>query len=164
VSRIVVAAGLLAAAGFLHFGYAAVARGEAQALAAEHGRAFGKRQEVRERRARLDQRRAEYERVSSVLASVARGSDDPTGDLRRAVLPLLREADLQNVHVLVGPGRESVGATLTVSGSGRVEDVARFASALVQPNPGVVLERVGLSAQPSSVSFEIRGARLRGAK
>lgn len=165
MSRVLAAAVvLLAAAGLLHIGYTVPARAKAQALAEEHRRALGKRQEVRARRERVEHRLAEYARVSSVLASAARGSDDPPGELRRAVLTILRDCDLVGVRVSVVPGREAVGATLQVSGHGRIGDVMRFAGALVPANTGVVLERVRLTAQPSGVGFDIAGARLRGAR
>lgn len=164
MSRSVAAAGLLVLAGLLHFAYTVPARAEAQALVEEHRRAFEKWQQVRVRREQVERRLAEYARVSSVLASAARGSSDPAGELRGAVLAILRDSDLAQVRVSVVPGREAVGATLQVSGRGRIGDVMRFAGALVQPSAGVVLESVRLSVQPSGIAFDVSGARLRVAR
>jgi hypothetical protein len=162
VNRTAVAAILLASAGLLHFGYTLPNQREVQALAEEHHRALGKLLEVQERRELAERRKAEYQRVAAVLASAARGSDDPAPDLRRSVLEALQGAGLVGVRVAVGAGRDSVGAALQVSGRGRIEEVVRFSGALIQPRTGVVLERVRLSAQPTAIAFEITGVRLRG--
>jgi hypothetical protein len=164
VNRTVVAATLLASAGLLHFGYTLPNRGAVQGLAEEHRRALGKLREVQERRERAERRKTEYQRIAAVLASAARGSDEPAPELRRSVLETLRGAGLFGVRVAVGAGRDDVGATLQVSGRGRIEDVVRFSGALIQPRTGVVLERVRLSAQPTAIAFEITGVRLRGAQ
>jgi beta-phosphoglucomutase-like phosphatase (HAD superfamily) len=157
-----VAAILLASAGLLHFGYTLPNQRAVGALAEEHRRALEKLREVQERRELAERRKAEYQRVAAVLASAARGSDEPAPELRRSVLEALEGAGLVGVRVTVGAGRDSVGATLQVSGRGRAFDVVRFSGTLVQPGTGVVLERVRLWAQPTAIAFDITGVRLRG--
>jgi len=153
------AALLLAAAGLLHAGVAAPARGEADRALLEHQRLLQERRATRARLTGLERRDAARQRAAAGSAAI--GADAP--ELRRATLASLQGAGVSGVRLEVHPAKPPLGATLHVTAEGRSTDVLRLSGRLAGPETGLVLSRVRLSpAHDGLLTLDVEGFSLEG--
>ena len=151
--RLRLIAGLCALAALgLHLGWTRPFRAAAFASADEY------------RRLREERRQAVVERTREARLAAASGrvgvvpgtspTAPPAGAARRLVVGALASSGVSTVTLKVTPGgRAPVAASVHLTGSGSLDEVARFTGQLVRPGNGLVLSSVSLVPRQGQVDL-----------